>query len=87
MKKIWEERAWEEYINWQHQDKKTLNKINQLLKDIDRNGYKGLGKPEALSGDLAGFWSRRIDDANRIVYRIKDGKVEIAQCKGYYNDK
>jgi len=87
MKKIWEERAWNEYIYWQQQDKKTLKKINQLLTDIDRNGYKGLGKPEALSGDLAGFWSRRIDDANRIVYRIKDGKVEIAQCKGHYDDK
>ena len=87
MKKVWEERAWEEYTDWQQQDKRTLNKINQLLRDIDRNGYKGLGKPEALSGDLAGFWSRRIDDSNRIVYRIKDDKVEIAQCKGHYNDK
>jgi toxin YoeB len=87
MKKIWEERAWDEYIYWQQQDKKTLKKVNQLLKDIDRNGYKGLGKPEALSGDLAGFWSRRIDDANRIVYRIKEEKVEIAQCKGHYDDK
>ena len=75
MKKIWEERAWDEYTYWQKQDKKTLHKINQLLKDIDRNGYTGLGKPEALSGDLSGFWSRRIDDKNRIVYRIPDGRI------------
>jgi len=87
MKKIWEERAWDEYTYWQTQDKKTLKRINQLLKDIDRNGYNGIGKPEALSGDLAGFWSRRIDDMNRIVYRIQDDKIEIAQCKGHYDDK
>jgi len=77
MKKIWEDQAWEEYTYWQTQDKKTLNKINVLLKDIDRNGYKGIGKPEALSGDLAGFWSRRIDDSICVMkYVLKNGVNE-----------
>jgi toxin YoeB len=87
MKKVWEDKAWEEYLYWQSQDKKTIKRINQLLSDIDRNGYKGIGKPEALSGDLAGFWSRHIDDKNRLVYRIINNKIEIAQCKGHYSDK
>ena len=87
MKKIWFDRAWEDYLYWQTQDKKTLKRINQLIKDIERGEYVGIGKPEALSGYLSGFWSRRIDDTNRIVYRIIDGKIEIAQCKGHYDDK
>ena len=86
MNKTWSDIAWDEYLYWQTQDKKTLKRINLLVKDIDRNGYKGIGKPEALSENLAGYWSRRIDDANRLVYRIKDGKIEIAQCKGHYGD-
>jgi len=85
-KKVWYDDAWENYLYWQTQDKKTLKRINILLKDIDRSGYSGIGKPEPLTGDLAGFWSRHIDD-NRLVYRIRDGKVEIAQCKGHYGDK
>jgi len=87
MNKTWSDIAWDEYIYWQTQDKKTLKRINLLVKDIDRNGYEGIGKPEALSENLAGYWSRRIDDTNRLVYRIKDGKIEIAQCKGHYDDK
>lgn len=86
MNKTWSDIAWDEYLYWQTQDKKTLKRINLLVKDIDRNGYKGIGKPEALSENLAGYWSRRIDDTNRLVYRIKDGKIEIAQCKGHYGD-
>ncbi len=62
MRKIWHDTAWEDYLYWQEQDRKTRNKINRLLKDIDRNGYKCTGKPEPLSGDLAGFWSVRIDE-------------------------
>lgn len=77
---LWHDTAWEEYLEWQLRDVKTLKKINRLLKDIDRNGYKCTGKPEALSGNLAGFWSVRIDDKNRVVFRIVDGKVEIIQC-------
>lgn len=87
MTKIWQDDAWEEYLYWQSQDKKTLKRINLILKDIERDFYKGIGKPELLSGNLSGFWSRRIDDKNRIVYRIKDNKLEIAQCGSHYKDK
>ena len=69
------------------QDRKTLKRILQLLQDIDRNGYEGIGKPELLRGDLSGFWSRRIDDANHLVYRIRNGNIEIAQCGFHYRDK
>ena len=71
MNKSWDDDAWDDYIYWQDQDKKTLKKIHNLLKDIDRNGYNGLGKPEPLTGNLSGYWSRKIDECNRIVYRIK----------------
>ncbi len=87
MKKLWTEQGWDDYIYWQGQDKKTLKKLNILIKDIERNPFEGLGKPEALKHDFSGWWSRQIDEANRIVYRIKDGSLEIAQCKGHYNDK
>ena len=83
---LWHDTAWEEYLEWQLRDVKTLKKINRLLKDIDRNGYKCTGKPEALSGNLAGFWSVRIDDKNRVVFRIVDEKVEIIQCGTHYRD-
>jgi len=63
MRKLWTDRGWDDYLYWQTQDKKTLRKINQLVIDIERNGYDGIGKPEPLSGNLAGWWSRRIDDA------------------------
>lgn len=78
------DRAWEEYCYWQKQDKKTLKKINLLLEDIKRNSFTGIGKPEPLKNDLSGFWSRRIDNANRIVYRITNEQIEIIQCKGHY---
>lgn len=87
MNKIWQDDAWEEYLYWQKQDKKTLKRINQIIKDIERDNYNGLGKPEALSGNLAGFWSRRIDSKNRIVYRVKNNQLEIAQCGSHYRDK
>ena len=76
--------AWEEYCYWQKQDKKILKRINQLLKDISRNGFTGIGKPEPLKENLSGYWSRRIDDVNRLVYQIKDGQIEIIQCRGHY---
>ena len=69
MKLLWQESAWEEYLHWQSQDKKTLRKINKLLTDINRNGYQCSGKPEPLKGDLGGYWSVRIDEKNRIVFR------------------
>lgn len=86
MRIVWDEEAWEDYLYWQTQDKKTLKRINNLIKDIDRNQYQGIGKPEPLKKDLSGLWSRRIDDKNRLVYRIKNEIIEIAQCKGHYKD-
>lgn len=87
MRKIWSDDAWEDYLYWQSQDKKTLKKINRLLQDIDRNGYNSIGKPEALMGDLSGFWSVRIDEKNRIVFRIRNNELEIWQCGSHYRDK
>ncbi|MEY8320342.1 Txe/YoeB family addiction module toxin [Lachnospiraceae bacterium 46-61] len=87
MNKLWQDEAWEDYIYWQAQDKKTLKRINQLLQDINRNGYTGIGKPESLKGNHSGWWSRRIDDTNRLVYRINNGQIEIAQCRSHYGDK
>lgn len=86
MKKIWFDEAWEDYLYWQTQDKKTLRRINALLKDIERDNFSGIGKPEALKGELSGFWSRRIDDSNRFVYRIRGGVLEILSCRGHYDD-
>jgi toxin YoeB len=84
---MWHDEAWEDYLNWQKEDKKTLKRINKLLQDIERNGYKGIGKPKPLGEDLSGFWSVRIDDKNRIVFRIENGKLEIIQCGSHYRDK
>ena len=80
-------KVWDDYVYWQTQDKKTLKKINSLIKDIDRNGYEGIGKPEPLTGNGAGYWSRRIDEKNRLVYKIVNNTVRIAQCKTHYGDK
>ena len=87
MIKAWTEEAWEDFEYWTTQDRKVLKRILQLLKDIDRNSYEGIGKPERLSGDLSSYWSRRIDDANRIVYRIDGNVVKIVQCGSHYRDK
>lgn len=84
MNKLWHDEAWEDYLYWQKQDKKTLKRINLLLQDISRNGYNGIGKPEPLKGDLSGWWSCRIDDTNRLIYRIRNGQIEIAQCRSHY---
>ena len=86
MQLLWDERAWEEYLYWQAQDKKTLKRINLLLKDIQHNTFAGIGDPEPLKDNLAGWWSRRIDSTNRIVYKEKDGAIIIIQCKGHYDD-
>ncbi|MDD4096886.1 MAG: Txe/YoeB family addiction module toxin [Oscillospiraceae bacterium] len=86
MKKVWSDEAWEEYLFWQKQDRKTLKRINLLLQDIDRNGYDGIGKPEPLKHELQGFWSRRIDEENRLVYRIYNEQIEIAQCGSHYGE-
>lgn len=86
MRKIWFDEAWDDYIYWQTQDKKTLKRINLLLKDIERENFDGIGKPEPLKENLNGFWSRRIDDVNRLIYRIHGDVIEILSCKGHYND-
>ena len=78
--------AWNEYIEWQSQDKKALKKINSLLKDIQREPFAGEGKPEPLKGDLSGKWSRRINDTDRLVYSVENGIVVVYQCKGHYSD-
>lgn len=77
MIKAFTDAAWEDFEYWLKQDKKTFKRILQLLKDIDRNGYEGLGKPERLSSDLSAYWSRRIDHANRLVYRIENDTIKI----------
>lgn len=86
MRLLWHEKAWEDYCYWQTQDKKTLKRINLLIKDIQRDTFRGIGKPEPLKEDYNGWWSRRIDEENRIVYREKDGAIVIAACKGHYED-
>lgn len=87
MRKIWDDAAWEDYLYWQSHDKNTLKRINRLIQDIERNGYNCIGKPEPLKHDLSGFWSVRIDEENRIVFRIKNGTLEIWQCGSHYRDK
>lgn len=87
MKITFAEIAWNQYIEWQTQDKKTLKKINALLKDIQRNPFDGEGKPEPLKGDKTGDWSRRINEKDRLVYKIDGEFIIVKQCKGHYNDK
>ena len=86
MKLLWEDRAWSDYLYWQTQDKKTLKRINALIKDIQRSPYEGIGKPEPLRGNLNGLWSRRIDETNRIVYFEQEEVVYIISCLGHYDD-
>lgn len=86
MKLKWDEEAWSDYLYWQTQDKKTLKKINALLNDAMRNPFEGIGKPEPLK-HRSGYWSRRIDDKNRIVYKVEGDSLIIAATKGHYDDK
>ncbi len=81
---IFTEKAWTEYTDWQKEDKKTLKRINVLIQDIQRNGYEGMGKPEPLRYDLNGYWSRRVNETDRLVYRIDEKNVYILQCKYHY---
>lgn len=78
--------AWDEYLYWQMQDKKTLKKINALLKDIQRNPFSGEGKPEPLRGDKSGMWSRRINEKDRLVYAFEADRIIVYQCRGHYSD-
>jgi toxin YoeB len=77
--------AWEDYISWQSEDKKMLKKINELVKDIQRTPYAGMGKPEALKYDLAGLWSRRIDREHRFVYKVNENEIQIYSCRYHYD--
>ncbi len=85
MRLLWDERAWYDYLYWQSQDRKTLKRINALIKDIQRDPFGGIGKPEPLGENRSGWWSRRIDEKNRIVYKEKDDAIIIASCKGHYD--
>lgn len=86
MRLLWEDRAQADYLYWQGQDRKTLKRINVLINDIKRNPFEGIGKPEPLRGYLSGYWSRRIDETNRIVYFVEDGIAYIISCRGHYAD-
>jgi len=86
MKRItFSQNSWEDYISWQSEDRKMLKKINELIKDIERTPYKGLGKPEALKFDLTGYWSRRIDREHRLVYQVIGEEILIYSCRYHYD--
>ena len=84
MRLLWEESAWEQYLSWQTEDKKTLKRINLLIQSILRNPFEGIGKPEPLKGDLSGWWSRRIDEANRVVYQQRGDSIIILSIRDHY---
>ena len=84
MKKIFSSNAWEDYLYWQKQDKKILRRINTLIKDIERQPFEGIGKPEQLKHGLTGYWSRRIDQVHRLVYKVKDDEIFIVQARFHY---
>ncbi|MDO4192992.1 MAG: Txe/YoeB family addiction module toxin [Erysipelotrichaceae bacterium] len=86
MNKMFTENGWLDYINWETEDRKTLKRINKLLDDIDRNGNEGIGKPEPLSGNLSGFWSRRINDKDRLIYKVEGDNIYILACRYHYSD-
>ena len=85
MRLLCEDRAWDDYLYWQTQDKKVLKRVNLLIKDIRRNPFDGVGKPEPLKNNLSGWWSRRIDETNRIVYYEQDGIIYVVSCRGHYD--
>ncbi|MCP3866146.1 MULTISPECIES: Txe/YoeB family addiction module toxin [Marisediminitalea] len=80
----WTDDAWEDYLYWQTQDKKTLQRINKLINDVKRSPFEGIGKPEPLKENLSGFWSRRIDDTNRLVYAVDEPAITIISCRYHY---
>ena len=84
MNKVFSDEAWEDYQYWVANDRKILRKINELIRDIDRNGYEGIGKPEPLKHDLEGFWSRRINQEHRLIYSIHGDEILIAKCRMHY---
>lgn len=86
MNKAFTDIGWEDYLYWQTEDRKTLCKINTLLKDIKRNGNEGIGKPEPLTGDLSGFWSRRINQKDRLIYALEMDQIIIIACRYHYDN-
>ncbi len=80
----WTDEAWDSYVYWQNQDKKTLKRINKLITDVQRSPFDGIGKPEPLKENLSGFWSRRIDDTNRLVYAVDDTAITVISCRYHY---
>ncbi len=84
MKLIFSENAWDDYLYWQKNDKKILKRINLLIKDVQRSPHEGIGKPESLKHALSGYWSRRINDEHRFVYKVNDDSILIAQLKYHY---
>ncbi len=80
----WTDDAWSDYLYWQTQDKKTLKRINKIIEDIKRAPFDGIGKPEPLKMNLSGFWSRRIDDTNRLVYAVDDNFITLISCRYHY---
>nr|DAM73758.1 MAG TPA: YoeB-like toxin [Caudoviricetes sp.]DAW26346.1 MAG TPA: YoeB-like toxin [Caudoviricetes sp.] len=87
MNKMFSDNAWQDFLLWMREDRKTAKKIASLLADIERNGNEGLGKPESLKGNLSGYWSRRISEKDRLIYRFDETTIYIAACKGHYGDK
>lgn len=85
MKYVFVDESWEDYLYWQKTDKKKLKRINELLKDIARNPFDGIGKAEPLKHKYAGFWSRRIDSEHRLIYQFKEGEILIAKCRFHYD--
>jgi toxin YoeB len=85
MIKAWSDKGWEDYLYWQTQDKKTLRRINELLKDIERDPFSGKGRPEPLKYELQGYWSREINSTDRLVYRVNEGQLYIAACRSHYD--
>ena len=81
---IWDNKAWQDYVYWQSQDKKTLKRINRLIRDTLVTPFEGIGKPEPLKENLSGYWSRRIDETNRLVYRIGEDYIKIISCRYHY---
>lgn len=86
MKLVWDEAAWADYLWWQTQDRKILRRINELLRDIERHGNEGIGKPEPLKHGFRGYWSRRITSEHRLVYRIVEDQIRVAACRYHYED-
>lgn len=87
MNKMFSDNAWQDFLLWMREDRKTAKKIASLLADIERNGNEGLGKPESLKGNLSCYWSRRISEKDRLIYRFDETTIYIAACKGHYGDK